>query len=93
MAVVTRADLLMKNLDLIEKTLTVATFNNDGIQGLWSVTDDAVYLSEAKYSEFFRARAATKSRKQTATVTYKIMNYDFLGPEEFHNDRELDPTY
>ena len=47
--IMARDDLLFKNLDAIENTLTVASFAHDGVNGDWFVSEDDYYSSDSKY--------------------------------------------
>lgn len=84
---------IMNNLAALESTLTVSTFNPQGIEGVWSISNDDLYISEAYYKDFFRIESMLDTKKVSTKVVYKIMNYDYLGPADFHEDRALDPTF
>jgi len=85
-----RDDLFFKNLDALEYTLTVATFDEHGVEGDWLVTQDDLYSSNAPFRDFFMLENESVVEKTNATVFYRIKYYDMVGPSDFHKDRTLD---
>lgn len=71
----------------------MATFNPNGLEGLWSVADYDIETSDAIFTDFFRVKGLAGAKQASTKVTYKIMNYDILGPEDFHKDRSMDKSY
>jgi len=82
--------MFFKNMEALESTLTVATFDEEGVKGTWKVTQDDLYNSDSKYKDFFMLVNEDVSEKTQSTVVYKIKDYDMVGPEEFHEDRPYD---
>lgn len=85
-----RDDLFFKNLEALEHTLTVATFDEDGVKGDWMVTQDDYYSSNALYRDFFALDPQKGLQHNNATVIYKVKDYDLVGPVDFHSDRSID---
>ena len=89
--IVKRDDLFLKNLEALEHTLTMATFDEAGVPGDWIVTQDDFYSSNSLYRDFFTHQLEQGGLYDTnATVIYKVKDYDLVGPADFHADRPMD---
>ena len=78
---------VFNNIEALEYTLTVATFADEGVKGTWSVASDELANSSARYKDFFMLVDEQVSERTKSIVTYRIKDYDFFGPPEFHLDR------
>ena len=79
-----------KNLELIESTLNVASFKDGGVDGNWFVSQEDFYSSNSKFKDIFMLTPEQSDDYTISTVTYKVKDYDMLGPADFHEDRNLD---
>ena len=85
-----RDNLFFKNLEALESTLTVATFDEQGVAGTWKVSQDDLYESQSMYKDFFMLSDSNASEHTEAYVIYKLKDYDYVGPDDFHEDRRFD---
>ena len=85
-----RDNLFFKNMEALESTLTVATFDEQGVAGTWVVDQDDLYESESMYKDFFLLSDSNASEHTESYVIYKLKDYDFVGPDDFHEDRRFD---
>ena len=88
--VMQRDNLFFKNMEALESTLTVATFDEQGVAGTWKVTQDDLYESSSMYKDFFMLADEQVSEKTEAYVIYRLKDYDLVGPNDFHADRRFD---
>lgn len=47
-------------------------------------------FSHSEFRDNFSLTKSGELENTSSTVTYKIKDYDFVGPDDFHTDRSLD---
>ena len=77
-------------MEELETLFTEKIFHPDGIDGTWLVDHDDLYVSESKYKNFFYYEDYNDLEKTSSKVVFKIMNYDMVGPDDFHEDNALE---
>lgn len=88
--IMVRDDIYFKNLEAVEKVLTVASFREEGIRGTWLVGQDDLLFSKSTFRDWFALTKTDKVEKTSSKVVYTIEDYDLVGPDDFHMDRSLD---
>ena len=89
-SLIAKDNLFFKNLEAIESVLTIASFDEQGVAGTWKVTQDDWYESHSHFKDFFKLQNEEVSEHTESYVNFEIMNYDYLGPELFHEDHDFD---
>ena len=84
-AIMKRDDMWFTNLESVESTLSAAEFREAGVTGDWIVAQEDLYSSTAKYKEFFTYPSGNEHLAKSE-VLFKIKDYDFVGPKNFHED-------
>lgn len=77
-------DKWFKNLESLESILSTVIFDEDGVEGHWSVNQDDLYRSNSDYRSFFTLE--NNDEKNFSEVLFELKEYDYVGPEDFHSD-------